>query len=323
MYCNFVARAITFERCQIMSFRLQPTAPARPNRCQLFGPGSNTKLFPKMAASAADVINLDLEDSVAPSDKDTARANVIEAINTIDWGNKTLSVRINSLDTPFWYRDVVDLLEQAGDRLDQIMIPKVVTAIEAAKGRTKRIAFEVIIESAAGLSHVEEIAASSPRMEAMSLGAADFAASMGMQTTGIGGTQENYYMLQDGQKHWSDPWHWAQAAIVAACRTHGILPVDGPFGDFSDDEGYRAQARRSATLGMVGKWAIHPKQIGLANEVFTPSVEAVAEAREILAAMETAKANGEGATVYKGRLVDIASIKQAEVIVHQSEMLAG
>ena len=318
-----------------MSFRIQPTAPARPNRCQLFGPGSNTKLFAKMAASAADVINLDLEDSVAPSDKDIARQNVIEAINTIDWGTKTLSVRINSLDTPYWYRDVVDLLEKAGERLDQIMIPKVgcaadvyavdalVTAIEGAKGRTKRIAFEVIIESAAGLTHVEEIAASSPRLQAMSLGAADFAASMGMQTTGIGGTQDNYYMLQGEQKHWSDPWHWAQAAIVAACRTYGILPVDGPFGDFSDDEGFRAQARRSATLGMVGKWAIHPKQIGLANEVFTPSAEAVAEAREILAAMQTATENGEGATVYKGRLVDIASIKQAEVIVRQSKMIIG
>jgi malyl-CoA/(S)-citramalyl-CoA lyase len=318
-----------------MSFRIQPTAPTRPNRCQLFGPGSNTKLFAKMAASAADVINLDLEDSVAPSDKDIARQNVIEAINTIDWGTKTLSVRINSLDTPYWYRDVVDLLEQAGERLDQIMIPKVgcaadvyavdalVTAIEAAKGRTKRISFEVIIESAAGLTHVEEIAASSPRLQAMSLGAADFAASMGMQTTGIGGTQDNYYMLQGEQKHWSDPWHWAQAAIVAACRTYGILPVDGPFGDFSDDEGFRAQARRSATLGMVGKWAIHPKQIGLANEVFTPSAEAVAEAREILAAMQTATENGEGATVYKGRLVDIASIKQAEVIVRQSKMING
>ncbi|WP_417259718.1 L-malyl-CoA/beta-methylmalyl-CoA lyase [Celeribacter sp.] len=318
-----------------MSFRLQPTPPARPNRCQLFGPGSNTKLFPKMAASDADVINLDLEDSVAPSDKDVARANIIEAINTIDWGTKTLAVRINSLDTPYWYRDVVDLLEQAGERLDQIMIPKVgcaedvyavdalVTAIERAKGRTKKVAFEVIIESAAGLAHVEEIAASSPRLEAMSLGAADFAASMGMQTTGIGGTQENYYMLHGDTRHYSDPWHWAQTAIVAACRTHGILPVDGPFGDFSDDEGYRAQARRSATLGMVGKWAIHPKQIALANEVFTPSEEAVAEAREILAAMETAKANGEGATVYKGRLVDIASIKQAEVIVAQSELIAN
>jgi len=318
-----------------MSFRLQPTPPARPNRCQLFGPGSRPAIFEKMAASAADVINLDLEDSVAPSDKDSARANIIQATHDIDWGSKTLSVRINGLDTPYWYRDVVDLLEQASGRLDQIMIPKVgnaadiyavdalVSSIEAAKGRSKTIQFEVIIESAAGLSHVQQIAAASPRLAAMSLGAADFAASMGMQTTGIGGTQENYYMLHAGEKHWSDPWHWAQAAIVAACRTHGVLPVDGPFGDFSDDDGFRAQARRSATLGMVGKWAIHPKQVAIANDVFTPSDESVAEAREILAAMQEAKERGEGATVYKGRLVDIASIKQAEVIVRQSEMIAG
>ncbi|MEO1950844.1 L-malyl-CoA/beta-methylmalyl-CoA lyase, partial [Thioclava sp.] len=233
-----------------MSFRVQPTPPARPNRCQLFGPGSNTKLFPKMAASAADVINLDLEDSVAPNDKAQARRNIIQASHEIDWGNKYLSVRINGLDTPYWYRDVVELLEEGSERIDQIMIPKVgcaadvyavdalVTAIETAKGRSKKISLEVIIESAAGLAHVEEIAASSPRLQAMSLGAADFAASMGMQTTGIGGTQENYYMLRNGEKHWSDPWHWAQAAIVAACRTHGILPVDGPFGDFSDDDGF-------------------------------------------------------------------------------------
>ena len=257
----------------------------------------------------------------------------IEAIGDIDWGDKTLSVRINGLDTPYWYRDVVDLLEQASERLDQIMIPKVgnaadiyavdalVTAIEAAKGRQKRIGLEVIIESAAGIAHVEEIAASSPRLQAMSLGAADFAASMGMATTGIGGTQENYYMLHEGAKYWSDPWHWAQTAIVAACRTHGVLPVDGPFGDFSDDEGFRAQARRSATLGMVGKWAIHPKQVALANEVFSPSEKAVTEAREILAAMEEAKRTGAGATVYKGRLVDIASIRQAQVIVRQAELI--
>lgn len=317
-----------------MSFRPQPAPLARPNRCQLFGPGSRPALFEKMAASGADVINLDLEDSVAPADKDSARANIITAIHAVDWGGKTLSVRINGLDTPFWYRDVVDLLEQAGDRLDQIMIPKVgcaadvyavdalVTAIERAKGRTKPITFEVIIESAAGIAHVEEIAASSPRLVAMSLGAADFAASMGMQTTGIGGTQEAYYMLRQGAQHWGDPWHWATAAIVAACRTHGVLPVDGPYGDFSDDEGFRAQARRAATLGMVGKWAIHPKQVALANEVFTPSEAAVAEAREILTAMRDAAARGEGATVYKGRLVDIASIKQAEVIVKQAELIA-
>ncbi|RMH47184.1 MAG: CoA ester lyase [Alphaproteobacteria bacterium] len=318
-----------------MSFREQPAPPARPNRCQLFGPGSRPAIFEKMAASAADVINLDLEDSVAPDDKETARRNVIEAIGDIDWGNKTLSVRINGLDTPFWYRDVVELLENASERLDQIMIPKVgnaadiyavdalVTAVERAKGRAKRIGIEVIIETAAGIAHVEEIAAASPRLQAMSLGAADFAASMGMQTTGIGGTQENYYMLHDGQKYWADPWHWPMAAIVAACRTHGVLPVDGPFGDFSDDEGFLAQARRAATLGMVGKWAIHPKQVALANQVFTPSPEQVAEAREILAAMEKAKAEGAGAAVYKGRLVDLASIRQAEVIVRQAEMIGG
>lgn len=318
-----------------MSLRIQPSPPARLNRCQLFGPGSREALFQKMAGSAADVINLDLEDSVAPDDKAQARRNIIQAIGDIDWGNKTLSVRINGLDTPFWYRDVVDLLEQASDRLDQIMIPKVgnaadvyavdalVTAVEAAKGRSKRISLEVIIESAAGIAHVEEIAASSPRLQAMSLGAADFAASMGMATTGIGGTQENYYMAHEGARYWADPWHWAQAAIVAACRTHGVLPVDGPFGDFGDEEGFRAQARRSATLGMVGKWAIHPKQVALANEVFSPSEAAVTEAREILAAMEQATKTGAGATVYKGRLVDIASIRQAQVIVRQAELITA
>lgn len=317
-----------------MSFRLQPLPPARLNRCQLFGPGSRASLFEKMAQSDADVINIDLEDSVAPDDKEKARKDTIQAIGDVDWGTKTLSVRINGLDTPFWYRDVVDLLEQASERLDQIMIPKagnasdiyavdaVVSAIEKAKGRSKRINFEAIIETSAGICHVEEIAAASPRMQAISLGAADFAASMGMATTGIGGTQENYYMHREGQKYWSDPWHWAQANIVAACRTHGLLPVDGPFGDFSDKEGYLAQARRSATLGMVGKWAIHPSQIALANDVFSPSEAAVTEAREILAAMEEAKRAGQGATVYKGRLVDIASIKQAEVIVRQSELIA-
>lgn len=318
-----------------MSFRQQPSPPARLNRCQLFGPGSRVSLFEKMAASGADVINLDLEDSVAPDDKDQARRNVVQAIGDVDWGGKTLSVRINGLDTPWWYRDVVDLLEQGSERLDLIMIPKVgnamdvyavdalVTAIERAKGRTRPIGFEVIIESAAGISHVEDIAAASPRLQAMSLGAADFAASMGMATTGIGGTQENYYMAREGQKYWSDPWHWAQAAIVAACRTHGILPVDGPFGDFSDAEGFRAQALRSATLGMVGKWAIHPSQIALANEVFSPSEIAVTEAKQILAEMEQAQKTGAGATVYKGRLVDIASIRQAQVIVRQAELING
>ena len=272
-----------------MSFTIPPSPPARPNRCQLFGPGTRPELFPKMAASAADVVNLDLEDSVPPADKPAARANVIRAIDEVDWGAKTLSVRINGLDTPFWYRDVVDVLEQAGDRLDLIMIPKVgtaadlyavdalVTAIEAAKGRAKRLGLEVLIETALGFANVAEIAAGSPRLQAMSLGAADFAASMGMQTTGIGGTQDGYYMLaprDDGAERapiYGDPWHGVTAAIVAACRANGVLPVDGPFGDFSDPEGFTAQARRSATLGMVGKWAIHPSQVGARQRGLHPA----------------------------------------------------
>ena len=318
-----------------MSFRIQPPVPAIPNRCQLFGPASRPELLQKMAGSAADVVNMDLEDSVAPDDKETARANAVAATHDIDWGKKSLSVRINGLDSPWWYRDVVDLLEKGSDRLDRIMIPKagcaedlyavdaLVSSIEAATGRTKKLQFECIIETAAGIAHVEAIASSTPRLVAMSLGAADFAASMGMATTGIGGTQEGYYMHREGQYYWADPWHWATAAIVAACRTHGVMPVDGPFGDFSDADGFRAQARRVATLGMVGKWAIHPSQVALANEVFTPSEEAVADARAILAAMEQAKAEGRGATTYKGKLIDIASIKQAEVIVRQAELIAG
>ncbi|MGR3542413.1 MAG: HpcH/HpaI aldolase/citrate lyase family protein [Hasllibacter sp.] len=317
-----------------MSLRHQPAPPAVPNRCQLFGPGSRPAIFEKMAASAADVINLDLEDSVAPDDKAEARRNVAQAARDVDWGAKTVSVRINGLDTPWWHRDVLAAVE-GGPAVGRIMVPKVgcagdlyavdalLTAAEAEAGRTDPIALECIIETAAGIAHVEEIAAATPRLQAMSLGAADFAASMGMATTGIGGTQDDYYMLKDGARHWSDPWHWAQAAIVAACRTHGVLPVDGPFGDFSDDEGYRAQARRSAVLGMVGKWAIHPKQVALANEVFTPSEAAVTEAREILAAMEEATRTGAGAAVYKGRLVDIASVRQAEGIVKQAELIAG
>jgi malyl-CoA/(S)-citramalyl-CoA lyase len=324
-----------------MSFTIPPSPPARPNRCQLFGPGTRPELFPKMAASAADVMNLDLEDSVPPADKAVARANVIRAIDEVDWGTKTLSVRINGLDTPFWYRDIVDVLEQAGERLDLIMVPKVgtaadlyavdalISAIEAAKGRRKRVGLEIIIETALGFRNVAEIASGSPRLQAMSLGAADFAASMGMQTTSIGGTQDGYYMLapKEGEAErppfWGDPWHGVTAAIVAACRANGVLPVDGPFGDFSDPDGFTAQARRSATLGMVGKWAIHPSQVALANAVFTPPEAKVAEAREILAAMSEAQAKGQGAVTYKGRLIDIASVRQAQVIVRMAELIAG
>ena len=322
-----------------MSFIVQPSPVARPNRCQLFGPGSRPQIFEKMAASAADVLNLDLEDAVAPGDKPQARKNIVQALNEVDFGAKTVCVRINGLDTPYWYRDVVDLIEQGGERLDLIMIPKVgrpedlyavdavVTAAEAAVGKKKKIGFELIIETAAGLANINAIAKGSPRLQSMSFGAADYAASMGMATTGIGGTQADYYMLEDGEpgadraRVIGDPWHQPIVAMVSACRANGILPVDGPFGDFSDPEGYRAQARRSALLGCVGKWAIHPKQVELANEIFTPSEAEVNKAKAILNAMEEATKSGQGAATLDGKLIDLASVRQAEVIVRQMELI--
>jgi malyl-CoA/(S)-citramalyl-CoA lyase len=261
--------------------------------------------------------------------------NAIDAINSIDWKNKTVSVRINSLDTPYWHRDVIELLENCSERLDNITIPKagcaadiyavdvLVSSVEQATARSKKIGFDILIETAAGLTNVNQIANSSTRIESMAFGAADFAASMGMVTTGIGGTQDGYYMHHGGEKYWSNPWHWAQASLVAACRSYGILPVDGPYGDFNDHEGFLAEAKRASTLGMVGKWVIHPNQIAPANEIFSPSLDAIEEAKEIIKAMNRAKENGEGATVFKGRMVDIASIKQAEVLVKLANLIGN
>ena len=229
-----------------MSLCVQPTPPTRLNRCQLFGPGSRSELFDKMAASEADVINLDLEDSVAPSDKKTARANVVESISAVDWKDKTLSVRINGLDTGMWHQDIISLLSSKSERLDCIMIPKVgcfsdiyavealVTSLELETKRRKPVKFEAIIETAAGITNIDTIANASKRLVSISLGAADYAASMGMQTTSIGGTQENYFMLSgssgvidNSQKSFVDPWHYPTVKIVAACRANGLLPVDG------------------------------------------------------------------------------------------------
>ena len=324
-----------------MSFTIvEPTTP-RINRCELAVPGSNIKLFEKAAASAADAVFLDLEDAVAPDEKEQARKNVIAAINDVDWGDKLLSVRINGLDTHYMYRDVVDILEQAGDRLDAIMIPKVGTAsdvyaldmlatqIEAAKGRPKRIGFELIIETALGMKNIDEIAAASKRIESLHFGVADYAASTKARTTGIGGPNPMYGVLTDdagdGRRdfHWGDMWHYAIARMVVAARANGLRPIDGPFGDYSDVDGYKAQANRAAILGCEGKWAIHPSQIAPANEVFTPSDAEVAQARRILDAMEAATRDGKGAVSLDGRLIDIASIKQAEAMVVQAESVAA
>lgn len=324
-----------------MSFFSVEQAKPRLNRSELAVPGSQPQMFEKAAKSAADVVFLDLEDAVAPDDKAQARKNIIQAIGDIDWGNKSLSVRINGLDTHYMYRDVVDVLEQASDRLDLIMIPKVgtasdvyavdmlVTQVETAKNRKKRIGFEMIIETALGMQNVHEIAAASKRNESLHFGVADYAASTRARTTSIGGANADYAVLTEPladnsrQVHWGDMWHYAIARMVVAARANGLRPVDGPFGNFSDPDAFKAAAARAAVLGCEGKWAIHPSQITLANEVMSPSEAEVTRARRILEAMKEAEAQGKGAVSLDGRLIDYASIRQAQVLVEKAAQIAG
>jgi malyl-CoA/(S)-citramalyl-CoA lyase len=323
-----------------MSFYTVEPAPARLNRSELAVPGSQPQLFAKAAKSAADVVFLDLEDAVAPDDKAQARKNIIQAIGDVDWGNKVLSVRVNGLDTHYMYRDVVDVLEQASDRLDLIMIPKVGTAadvyaldmlctqVETAKGRKKRVGFELIIETALGMQNINGIAGASKRNESLHFGVADYAASTKARTTSIGGANADYVVLTeplaDGARdtHWGDMWHYALSRMVVAARANGLRPIDGPFGNFSDGDAFRAAGLRAAVLGCEGKWAIHPSQVALANEVMSPSEKDVAQARRIVAAMKEAEKAGKGAVSLDGRLIDYASIRQAETLLAKTELIA-
>jgi malyl-CoA/(S)-citramalyl-CoA lyase len=324
---------------KVMSFTLIENAAPRLNRSELAVPGSQPQFFEKAAKGAADIIFLDLEDAVAPDEKEKARKNIIAGLNDVDWRGKTLSLRINVLDTHYMYRDVVDVVEQAGSKLHLIMIPKVgtaadvyaldmlVTQIETAKGLKRRIGFELIIETALGMQNVHAVAGASKRIESLHFGVADYAASTRARTTNIGGANPDYTVLTDKDEaggralHWGDMWHYALARMVVAARANGLRPIDGPFGDFSDAEGYKAAARRAAVLGCDGKWAIHPSQVALANEVFTPSEKEVTRARRILAAMEQAKREGRGAVALDGRLLDIASIRQAAALVQTAEAI--
>jgi malyl-CoA/(S)-citramalyl-CoA lyase len=324
-----------------MSFTAVEQRTPRLHRSELAVPGSSPHFFEKAANSAADVIFLDLEDAVAPEQKQEARRNIIQALNEVDWRDKTVTVRVNGLDTHYMYRDVIEVVEQGGERLDMLMLPKIgtaadvyavdmlVTQCEAAVGRTKRLGFSLIIETALGMANVHEIAAASPRNEALHFGVADYAASTRARTTAIGGANPDYAILTDReedsqrQAHWGDMWHYALARMVVAARARGLRPIDGPFGDFSDPDGYRAAARRSAALGCEGKWAIHPSQVALANEIMSPLDDEVAKARKILAAMEQARQEGKGAVTLEGRLIDIASIRQAEALVAKAEQIVA
>ncbi len=311
-----------------MSHTRHPTVRQRLQRSELAVPGSNPGMFEKAAASGADCVFLDLEDAVSAGDKDTARTGVIEALGDIDWSGlgKTISVRINGIDTHYMYRDVVDVVEQAGQHLDTIMIPKVgvpadvymvdamVTQIETAMGLTHRIGIEVLIETTLGMANVEAIATSSSRLEAMHFGVADYAASCRARTTSIGGLNPDYP---------GDQWQAALSRMLVACRAYGLRPIDGPYGDFNDPDGFMFGARRAAALGYEGKWAIHPSQVDLANEVFSPLEEEVERAGRILAALAEAEAEGRGAAQLDGRMIDAASARMADNVVVVAAAIAA
>ncbi|HET6578340.1 MAG TPA: CoA ester lyase [Gemmatimonadales bacterium] len=311
-----------------MSHTRHEPARQRLQRSELAVPGSSPAMFVKALGGEADYVFLDLEDAVAPGDKEQARSNVIQGLLEHDWRGrgKTICVRVNGIDTHYMYRDLIEVVEQAGHRLDTILIPKVgvaadvylvdalLTQIEAAKGIEHRIGIDVLIETALGMANVESIAQSSPRLEAMHFGVADYSASVRARTVVIGGLNPDYP---------GDQWHAALSRMIVACRAYGLRPIDGPFGDFKDPDGYRLAARRGAALGIEGKWAIHPSQIALANEVFSPPPAEVERARRILAALDEAAREGRGAAQLDGKMIDAASARMARNVVQTDEAVGS
>ena len=304
-----------------MSFKYYKPAKSRLQRSELAVPGSSPEMFEKALNSKADYIFLDLEDAVSPMDKISARQNVIKALKEINWREKgkTISVRINSPDTHYMYKDLIDIVEEVGEKLDTILLPKAGTAsdvymidclltqIETSKKLNTKIGIECLIETALGMSNIKEIAKSSGRLEALHFGVADYAASLRARTVVIGGLNPDYP---------GDQWHHGLSQLVMTCRAYGLRAIDGPFGDFNDPDAYIEAAKRGAAIGIEGKWAIHPSQIELANKVFSPPSSEVIKAKRILEELDKAAKAGKGAAQLDGRMIDAASARMAENIVN-------
>jgi citrate lyase subunit beta/citryl-CoA lyase len=309
-----------------MSYTLYKNAKARLQRSELAVPGSSPQMFEKALNSDADYIFLDLEDAVSPNDKLTARQNIIQGLNDIDWkkNGKTISVRINGLDTHYMYKDLINIVTQAGQHIDTILIPKVgvrddvymvdclLSQLEDEMNLNNKIGIECLIETALGMVNIEQIAKSSSRLEALHFGVADYAASLRARTVVIGGLNPDYP---------GDQWHHGLSKLVATCRAFGLRAIDGPFGDFNDPDGYINAAKRGAAIGIEGKWAIHPSQIQYANNVFSPPESEVHKAKRIIDELAKAAAQGKGAAQLDGRMIDAASERMAENIVNIDNLI--
>jgi citrate lyase subunit beta/citryl-CoA lyase len=291
----------------------------------LFVPAARWPMIVKAAASAADVVCIDLEDSVPAGEKEASRANVIRAFAKLDFGSRARMFRMNAVDTPYAYRDVIEVVEAVGDRIDLVMMPKVgsaaqvqfvdtlLTQIELRQGFTRRIGIEAQIETAAGFVWIREIAQASSRLEALIFGAGDYAASMGMPAAGIGTFDEND-AIYPGHR-----WHAPMHAIVASARANGLRAIDGPYSDYADIPGFERASRIARTMGFDGKQCIHPGQLATANSVFTPTDAEVAHARRVIEAYDAGAAAGRGAVSLDGKMVDEANVRMARMMLNRIE----
>ena len=296
-------------------------------RSVLSVPGSSEKMMSKAVAMPADEIMLDLEDGVALEEKEDARAKIIRSLVDYDWGGRVRAYRINGLATPFAYRDIIEVVEEAGTSIDVVVIPKVekaadvqfvdllVSQIELRMGMKKRIALEASIETALGMLNVREIAFASPRLEALVFGVADYGASLTMPSGGLSGhgdAEEQY----PGHR-----WHFPLSRVVMAAKAAGLAAIDAPYGDFKDSAGLKRSCQIAASLGYDGKWAIHPDQLEIVNAVFTPSDDDISLAQRILQAYRKAEAAGKGATALDGKMVDGGSIRLARITYEKARRL--
>ena len=283
-------------------------------RSELAIPASNDTMFDKIATVGADLVFLDLEDAVAPAHKETSREKAIKALNELDWGRTARAIRINGLDTQWCHDDIIEVVTRAGENLDTIVVPKackardvwwvdlLLTQLEAKVKLGRQIRLEVLIEEVAGLANAEEIAVASPRIDALIFGVGDFSLSQGARV------DTNFVPIGE---YPGDFWHYARNKIMVAARIAGVDAIDAPYPDYGDLKGYERDARRASMIGYTGKWAIHPSQVAVANEVYSPTEAEIALAERNLTAYREAEANGRGAVGVNGVLVDAAHVKMA------------